>query len=162
MPFKPCDFPVFSHIDKDTVDKAVAKIIKYLGNISSVLKTDTASIIMSDDVLIDIIGRVERYRVYFHVFHEGSELDELNEGALLCYWIAKRCPFYHPEIKTSTLNVKIAVCLLTNTIYYYSRKTGQDKRISVRFIGDLYYSLIYRDISKESLMILANSFTGEG
>jgi len=158
MPHKPVDFPVFSHIDKSTIDQISMKIIKLLGNLSSVLGIETTEITYSDEILIEIIERIEKHRVYFHIFHDGCELGELNEGALLCFWIAKQHPFYHPKIKTNTLNAKIAICLFTNAIYYYSDKMKRNKKISEHFINDLYYSLIFRDINKESLMILANSF----
>ena len=158
MANKTKDFPVFSHIDKNTIDLMVAKIIILLGNLSTVLGINTTEIIKSDDLLIEIIERVEKRRIYFHIFHDGCEMGELNEGALLCFWIVKLHPFYHPKINSSTLNAKIAICLLTNAIYYHSEKTKKDRRIPDHFINDLYYSLVYRDISKESLMILAESF----
>ena len=154
----PRDFPVFSHIDKNTIDLMAAKIIKLLGNLSTVLGIDTTEITISYDVLIEIIERVEKRRIYFHVFHDGCKMGELNEGALLCFWIVKLHPFYHPKINSSTLNAKIAICLFTNAIFYYSEKAKIERKIQDHFINDLYYSLMYRDISKESLMILAESF----
>jgi hypothetical protein len=122
MANKPADFPVFSHIDKSTIESMVTKIVKLLGNLSTVLGIDTAEIIKSEDVLIDIIERVEKRRIYFHVFYDGCEMGELNEGALLCFWIVKLHPFYHPKINSNTLNAKIAICLFTNAIYYHSEK----------------------------------------
>ena len=161
MANKPGDFPVFSHIDRSTIDLIAAKIIMFLRNLSIVLGIDTSEIIRSDDVLIEIIERVEKRRIYFHVFYNGCEMGELNEGALLCFWIVKLHPFYHPKINSNTLNAKIAICLFTNAIYYHSEKTKKDRRIPDNFISDLFYSLVYRDISKESLMILAESFVNE-
>jgi hypothetical protein len=161
MPNKPKDFPLFSPIDKTTADQMAAKVVKLLGNLSSVLGIDTTEIIRSDDVLLEIIERIEKRRIYFHVFYEGCEMGELNEGALFCFWIAKLHPFYHPKIDSNVLNAKIAICLFTNAIYYYSEKTKIERRIPEHFINDMYYSLVYRDISKESLMILAESFINE-
>ena len=161
MANKPGDFPVFSHIDKSAIDLMAAKIIRLLGNLSTVLGIATAEIIKSDEALIEIIERIEKRRVYFHIFYDGCEMGELNEGALLCFWIVKLHPFYHPKINSNTLNAKIALCLFTNAVYYHSEKTKKERRIPVHFINDLYYSLVYRDISKESLMILAKSFAEE-
>jgi len=161
MANKPADFPVFSYIDKRTIESMVTKIVKLLGNLSTVLGIDTAEIIKSEDVLIEIIERVEKRRIYFHVFYDGCEMGELNKGALLCFWIVKLHPFYHPRIDSNTLNAKIAICLFTNAIYYHSEKTKKERKIPDHFISDLYYSLVYRDISKESLMILAESFVDE-
>ena len=155
------DFPVFSCIDKGTIDKMAAKMTKLLGNLSSVLNIDTAKITGSEDVLIEVFERVEKRRIYFHIFYKGCKMGELNEGALLCFWIAKLHPFYHPKISSNELNAKIAVCLFTNTIFFYSDRTKQERRIPDHFINDLYYSLLYRDISKESLMIIAESFIDE-
>ena len=158
MPNRPDEFPKFTPLEKSTIEQMAVKIIKYLENLSTVLGINTADIIVSDDVLIQIIERVEKRRVYFHIFHNECKMGELNEGALLCFWIVKLHPFYHPKINSNTLNAKIAVCLFTNAIYYHSEKTKRERRIPDHFINDLYYSLVYRDISKESLMILAESF----
>ena len=161
MPNKPKDFPVFSHLEKSTIDQMAAKMIGYLGNLSAILGINTIEITISDAVLIEVIERVEKRRVYFHIFHNGCEMGELNEGALFCFWIVKLHPFYHPKIDSNILNAKIAICLFVNAIYYHSVKIKQERKIPEHFISDLYYSLVYRDISKESLMILADSFAGQ-
>ena len=155
------DFPIFSCIDKVVIDKMAAKMIKLLGNLSYVLHINTTEIIYSEAMLIEIFERIEKRRIYFHVFYKGCEMGELNEGALFCFWIAKLHPFYHPKVETNELNAKIAICLFTNAIYFYSERTKQERRIPSDFINDLYYSLLYRDISKESLMVLAESFVDD-
>lgn len=154
----PDDYPIFSNIDKIMVDRMAARMINLLSNLSTVLHIDTTQIIFSKDILIEIFERIEKRRIYFHVFYKGCKMGELNEGALLCFWITKLQPFYHKDIETIKLNSKIAVCLFTNSIYFYSKETKQERAIPPHFINDLYYSLLYRDISKESLMILAESF----
>jgi len=161
MSNKPDDFPVFSCIDKNTIDKMIVKMTKLLGNLTSVLNIDTTEITGSEDVLIEIFERIEKRRIYFHIFYNGCKMGELNEGALLCFWVAKLQPFYHPKIDSNKLNAKIAICLFTNAIYFYSEKTKQERKIPDHFINDLYYSLLYRDISKESLMVLTESFVNE-
>jgi len=161
MANKPKDFPIFSPIDKTTIDRMTAKIARLLENLSAVLGIATSDIFTSEDVLIEIIERVEKRRVYFHIYYDGCKMGELNEGALLCFWIVKLHPFFHPNITSNTLNAKIAICLFINAIYYHSERTKKDRRIPEHFINDLFYSLVYRDISKESLMILAESFVEE-
>lgn len=155
------DFPVFSHISKQTVDKYIYKLIKLLGNLSSVLKIETGKVKYSEKIMIEIFDRIEKRRVYFHVFYRGCKMGELNEGALLCFWIAKLQPFSHPDIDSIKLNAKIAVCIFINSIYSHNDRTNnkeKERKIPDHSIEDLYYSLLYRDISKESLMILAESF----
>ncbi|MCL2758753.1 MAG: hypothetical protein FWD22_00880 [Treponema sp.] len=152
------DFPIYSNIDKVMIDRMCLKMIDLLGNLSSVLHINTTEIIYQKDTLIEIFERIEKRRIYFHVFYKGCKMGELNEGALLCFWIAKLHPFYHPGIDTIKLNSKIAVCLFSNMILFYSKNNKQERKIPSHFVNDLYYSLLYRDISKESLMLLAESF----
>jgi len=158
MANKPKEFPIFSKVDKDTVNYFAEKLKKLLGNLSSVIGVDSTEIILSGEVFIDIVDRIEKRRVYFYIFYDGCDMGELNEGALFCFWIVKLHPFFHPKIQSNELNAKIAICLFLNAIYYYSGKTKKGRRIHKQFVEDLYYSLRYRDISKESLMIIAESF----
>ena len=155
---KPDDFPIYSSIDKDMIKKTASKMLLLLGNLSSVLQIQTTEITFSKNILIEAFERIEKRRIYFHIFYKGCKMGELNEGALLVFWISKLQPFYHPNIDTLKLNAKIAVCLFVNMILFCSKKFKQDRKIPSDFVNDLYYSLLYRDISKESLMILAKSF----
>jgi len=63
-------------------------------------------------------------RVYFHIYHP-IEMDELNEGALICFWILKLMPFKHEKISTALLNTKIAYTLFINMLFYSSRKNKE-------------------------------------
>jgi len=152
------EYPVFSCIGKPDIEKLVAKMIMRLGNLSTILHTNTTEITFSEKVLIEIFERIEKRRIYFHVFYNGCEMGELNEGALLCFWIAKLQPFQHLNFDTAKLNAKIAVCIFVNSVIYYCKKIKQKINIPRHFVSELYYSLLYRDMSKESLMILAGSF----
>jgi hypothetical protein len=75
MANKPGDFSIFSSIDKNTINQMVVKFQKYLGNISSVLSVNTSEIFISEDVMIEIIERVEKRRVYFYIFYDGCEME---------------------------------------------------------------------------------------
>jgi len=152
------DFPIFSRIDMNSANGAFAKLIRLLENLPSVLGMDAGGLTASQDVLLEIFDRIEKRRIYFHVFYNGCKMGELNEGSLLCFWIAKLQPFRHQRMDSSKLNAKISVCLFVNTIYFHSERTRQEKKIPEHFISDLYYALLYRDISKESLMLLAETF----
>jgi len=151
------DFPIFSGIDRSTANGMLAKLLKRLGNFLSVLE-GFGEINCSPDVMLDIFDRIEKRRVYFHVFYKGCRMGELNEGSLLCFWVAKLQPFHRSGVDSVRLNAKIALCLFINTVYFHCEKTGKEKKMAEHFIKDLYYALMYRDISKESLMLLAESF----
>ena len=158
MANKPDEFPEFTHIDKNTIRQMTEKFYKYLGNLWAVLGINPAEIIIADEMFIKIIERVEMRRVYYHIF-DNHTMDELSEGALLCYWVVRLHPFHHMNINSSVLNAKIAICLFVNVIYYYS---GGKKRISETFINELYYYFVYREISEEALIFMANSFADKG
>jgi hypothetical protein len=156
---KPDDFPVFGSLDKQIVERMLRKLEGLLRNLSAVVKFDTTKILISMPVMLEIIERVEKRRVYFHVFYDGCKMGELNEGALLCYWILKLHPFSCSGVDSNVLNAKIALCLFTNTVYHYRINTGGNVvGISPQYLNDVYYSFRYRDLSKEALMMMIESF----
>jgi hypothetical protein len=152
------DFPVFAPLRKAEIEAGFRKIEGFLHNLSSMLGFSTQEIQASPSVLADIIERVEKRRLYFHIFHDGCRMGELNEGALYCFWILKLQPFYDRNMETHRLNARVAICLFLNSIYFYVSKTSvKTPVIAGALIQDLYYAFRYRDISKESLMLLASS-----
>ena len=139
----------------------LSKLVGVLEKQSAFFGIDGRGLGCSQDVLLEIFDRIEKRRVYFHIFYNGCKMGELNEGSLLCFWVSKLQPFSSPGMDSCKLNAKIALCLFVNTIYFHFEKMAQEKKMPKHFINDLYYALMYRDISKESLMILAESFFDE-
>ncbi|MFP3041984.1 hypothetical protein LQZ19_09200 [Treponema primitia] len=155
---RPEDFPIFGSLGRDAIERMQKTMERLLGNLATVLQFDTTKIIMSKPAIFEMIERVEKRRVYFHVFYDGDKMGELNEGSLLCYWILKLHPFSCPGTESDILNAKIALCLFTNTIYCYLQDTHKKKaEISGKFVKDIYYSFRYRELTKESIMMLAAS-----
>jgi hypothetical protein len=131
---------------------------KHLGNLSKMLNMDTTKIIISQSAVLEVIERVEKRRVYFHVFYDGCKMGELNEGALLCYWILKLHPFSCFGIDSNILNAKIALCLFTSTVFGYVQDTYKTTTsFSAQFLKDVYYSFRFRELSKEAIMLLFGS-----
>ena len=151
------EFPVFTSLDKQTVKKMLVKMENYLHNVSDIIKIDHGKINTSMDTMYEIIERIEKRRIYFHVFYNGCNMGELNEGALMCFWIIKLTPFSFNGISNSVLNAKIALCLFMNVIHYHTQKENKKLEISETMINDIYYAFRFRDLSKESIMILAES-----
>jgi len=109
----------------------------------------------------EIISRVEKRKVYFHLFHNGLEMGELNEIALYCFWILKFQPFKlkHDKItatrNTNKVNVLIAVYLFlaaVKTAVNKKKGTNYGLNISNEFLKNLVYSFKYQDLSKEAIM----------
>jgi len=154
MANSPEEFPIFTKLNKRQATLLCSKIKFYLKDFEI---TQGISDIDHDlSVLIEICERVEKRRIYFHIFY-SCKMGELNEGALMCFWILKLTPFKHKDIPTNELNSKIALYLLNNLIFYHAKKHNKKVNIPDSVNKNLYYSFRFRDISKESIMALAES-----
>jgi hypothetical protein len=154
MSFKPTDFPVFCHPDKDTMKTSLNKLCQYLQKFYA--RYGLKHIPNDGAVLLDALERIEKRRVYFHVFH-GFTMGESNEGALMCFWIIKLHPFHHPNVSSSILNACIAVYVLASVVNHVAKKQGKRVNFSQKMADGIYYAFRYRDISKEAIMLLAES-----
>jgi len=114
-----------------------------------------------NSLIREIISRVEKRKVYFHLFHNGLEMGELNESALYCFWILKFQPFKLKRNKitatrnTNKVNVLIAVHLFLAAVRIaVNKKKGTNcaLNISNEFLKNLAYSFKYQDLSKEAIM----------
>jgi len=149
------EFPVFSKLDKRQATLLSAKFNFYLKDFE--LNYNVSNIVSDTSVLIEICERIEKRRIYFHIFYNRCKMGELNEGSLMCFWILKLMPFYHKEIPANELNAKIALYLFNTMLIYYAKKTNKKANISAALNKDLYYAFRFRDLSKEAIMALADS-----
>jgi len=157
MANRPDEFPVFSPLEPSRMQRMVDIIHKFLYNVRDVLSIKDSSPIFCDPrTIYEIITRVEKRRVYFHIYY-GGDLGELNEGALICFWIMKLMPFKHAAISNATLNSKIALTFFFNILFYVAAKNGKKVNTNGHLVSNLYYSFKYRDLSKEAIMALAES-----
>jgi hypothetical protein len=155
MTNKPNEFPIYSKLDKNMARELLRKLNLYLNNFSQ--STNIINIIAHEDTLLEIFDRIEKRRIYFHIFYNGCKMSELNEGTLLCFWIMKLCPFTCQKIPSDVLNAKIALFLFNKILSLVATKLNKQVNITDQTIKDIYYSFRFRDISKESLMLLAGS-----
>jgi hypothetical protein len=151
------EFPIFTPLDKITVKNMLLKMESYLHNISDIIKIDHKKIETSIDIIYEIIERIEKRRIYFHIYYNGCKMGELNEGALMCFWINKLNPFHLNGIPNNILNAKIALCLFLNILHYHTQKENIILNITENMVNDIYYAFRFRDLSKEAIMILAES-----
>jgi hypothetical protein len=151
------EFPVFTSLDRITIQNMLAKMANYLHNISDIIKIDHRKIDTSMDIMYEIIERIEKRRIYFHIYYNGCKMGELNEGALMCFWIIKLTPFHFNSIPNNILNAKIALCLFLNVLHYHTKKENMKLNITENMVNDIYNAFRFRDLSKEAIMILAES-----
>ena len=159
MANKPEEFPVFTPLDTPEMKKILEDVIpKLLGNVMPALGVENLSeITMHYEAMFEIFTRVEKRRMYFHIYYNGLQMGELNEAALICFWILKLMPFKHPVISNSTINTKIAYYFFINTLFYVAAKKKKKVNVNELLKDNLLYAFKYRDLSKEAIMALAES-----
>jgi hypothetical protein len=155
MPFRPDEFPLFTPLDRATIEGHIAKVSGILGDF--VTQTGITDIAVHDRALYEIIERIEKRRVYFHIFYNGCKMGELNEAAFLCFWILKLTPFYSLTMPSHTLNTKIAVYLFGKILAFTAKRMNKPVRLSKQIIDDLFYAFSFRDLSKEAIMLIAET-----
>jgi hypothetical protein len=106
-----------------------------------------------------IIDMVQRRRVYFYVFH-AIAMGELNEACLKCFWILKLCPFFDPNNPQRNLNLYFALGIFTDAVRYAAYKKGKTSNLTHDVITHLKHAFMVRDLSKESLMAIAEGLVG--
>jgi hypothetical protein len=121
--------------------------------------SDWANVKYSKERLRFVIDMVEKRRLYFHVFHVGMEMGELNEACLHCFWILKLYPFFDVAYPDMDMNWFFALEIFTNAITYTANK--RDPKEKANFGPDimkhLQHAFRFRDLSKEAMMALAES-----
>jgi hypothetical protein len=151
----PEEFPLFTKLDKRQTTLLRSRFKVYLKGFEA--NCGITDIYTSNPAMLEIYERIEKRRVYFHIFYNGCKMGELNEGSLMCFWILKLMPFSHHGIPANELNAKIALYLLNNMLLYYAKKNKRRVNISESLSKDIYYSFRFRDLSKEAIMVFAES-----
>lgn len=115
-------------------------------------------------VLSELLVRVDKRKDYFVIFHEDTIMNELKESALIAYWIIKFKPF---SIKDDYnflndnyryLNEGFAIFLLYSAIKEESKRFPNISfKISNNYTSKLMYAFKYWDISKEAMILVAES-----
>lgn len=112
------------------------------------------------NALKDIIVRVHKRKHYFKVFHNEMNISEYKETALYCYWVLKLRPFWiDPGYKSSErINEKFALHLYVSLLKKYNEDFSQEDGINRMHIRELLYSFRFRDITKESMILMLEPY----
>ena len=110
----------------------------------------------------EIFIRIDKRKDYFVIFHDETYINEIREAALLAYWIIKFKPFNIAADKLSDFKVNIncgfaEYIILDAVNECYKRKTGKEITLNREYIQKLAYALKHWDISKEALMLVAET-----
>lgn len=112
------------------------------------------------DALKDIIVRVHKRKHYFKVFHAEMITSEYKETALYCYWFLKLRPLWiDPSYKSSErINEKFALHLYISLLKKYNEDFSEKDGINRLHIRELLYSFRFRDITKESMILMLEPY----
>ncbi|MDR2594764.1 MAG: hypothetical protein LBC87_08350 [Fibromonadaceae bacterium] len=158
MPNKPSDFPKFESLDSADMRKKYSSFCDGLKSIAEKLDISYDKLYVSKQILYEIIERVEKRRVYFHIFHNGMEMGELNECSLYCFWFLKLCPFHYEGAKNDEINQVLAFYIFISIVSWIAQQREKTFTLTKEKCSNLYYAFRYRDLSKEAIMALAESF----
>jgi hypothetical protein len=115
-------------------------------------------VIGDDKLLGDILVRVDQRKEYYKIYHNGTELWELRESALIAYWILKYRPFKIPGVDYSRVNERIALHFLESVAFaIHKHKKQASPPFSDAFRNRVLHSFAEHDVSKEQLMLLAEA-----
>ena len=99
------------------------------------------------------------------MFHEGTKINEIKQAALTAYWILKFKPFMvnssDPQRNHlySRINEGFAAFYISSACRSYAKENHYPTRTrSPRLIDELMYALTYWDLSKESVILIAETF----
>jgi hypothetical protein len=123
---------------------------------------------VSGYALADVIERTDKRKAYYHCFH-GMEIDECKVAALYAYWIL----MFHPLTITDSrykdnrfgecINEAFAIYIIFSTIsgIHDIRGIPLTPNDDTSYFGKLMYSFRYRNISIDSMILLAESINEE-
>jgi hypothetical protein len=158
-------FPYFKKLDKTKYYPIHKSFMDRIKAILDTLNIDRKKVYVvsptySNAPIRDLIERIEKRKIYFHIFHRLT-MDELNEVSFYCFWILKLQPFRHRDehiFGFDKLNSRIALCLLLKTaVKYASCNNNLKVGITSEGLRNLRYAFLYHDLSKEAIMALARN-----
>lgn len=149
---------------KEDKKKYFNDLIETFEDYADSINFDVEAVEYDFELINEIYIRVDKRKDYYMIFH-GTKLNEIREAALTAFWILKFNPFLvvGKERGNDQLNINsgfAAYVILSVAGEYIERKHGSGKSFEIRdkeFLSRFKYSLKYWDLSKESLMMIAES-----
>lgn len=118
------------------------------------------SVKTNKETLKDIIVRVHKRKHYFKVFHNKMITSEYKETALYCYWFLKLRPLWVDSDNKGAerINEKFALHLYVSLLKKYNEDFSEKDGINKLHIKELLYSFRFRDITKESMILMLEPY----
>lgn len=151
--------PDEQHI-KEKCNALVSAFIKY----AKVHGLTIKNVYIQRILLPRIVLRVDKRESYFLIYHKQTKINEIKQAALIAYWILKFKPFMvisdDPVIvhKFTRINEGFAAFYLLSSLKQYSIEKGcVATKMSDHLRDELMYAFTYWDLSKEALILIAET-----
>lgn len=125
---------------------------------------DESKIEFNFKLINEINIRIDKRRDYYIIFHDETHLSEVRETALIAFWILKFKPFMLKSDGGSEYNLNLnssfaAYVILAAVSENIEREYGGSKVLSINeeYIKKFKYALKYWDLSKEAMMLVAET-----
>lgn len=131
------------------------------------LEFDSEDLAVNGKILGDIIVRVDKRSDYFLIFHEQTHISEIKKAALYAYWILKLKPLsvVSPGIEKRTqygyINETFALFILYGVLREKASRMDKKFSPSKEYTRKIAYAFKYWDISKEALILIAETLCEE-
>ncbi len=113
-------------------------------------------------IVLEIINKVDQRKKYFKYFHD-IDMSDFKEVALISFWYIKLKPIFveSDDAVYDTINEKLAFYFIIHTLTSLLRKNelplDKVENLNKVYVKEVIYSFVYRDISKEALILLVES-----
>lgn len=139
-------------------------LIEQFGKYACVQGISIKDVYIQRVLLPRIILRVDKRESYFLIYHKQTHINEIKQAALVAYWILKFKPFMvvsdDPVIshQFNRINEGFAAFYLFSALKQYAIEKGCTvKKMSNRLTEELMYAFTYWDLSKEALILIAET-----
>lgn len=128
--------------------------------------------------LYEIINKVKQRKEYFQIFH-SINISEFKQIALIVFWVIKLKPIFlryndemneddfeidNPQVDYVSVNEAFGIYIIINglrSLLENSSNNSSNERITgfftKEYVNELRYTLYYRDISKEAMILLVET-----
>lgn len=159
----------YEELSRQEWEKEIQYILKIIEAFVQTNNIDKSNVSVNENVLFQIISKVHQRKQYFVFFHK-LDMSDFKELALNCFWIIKLKPLslrqesltMEDRLELNSINEKFAVFYLMKKFRALAHDCEMsqervDNFFDEKYIYELFYSFIYRDISKEAMILLVET-----
>lgn len=159
------DIYKYKELEWEVLYERVAELLDCFGDYVGVHEDLSLEDVRVDQPLLaEIMERIDKRKDYFVIFHDDTDMNEIKQAALTAYWVLKFKPFSVDSddtklcTKYELINEAFAVFVLYSTIKEEAyRKKCEGFYVSKEYNRKIMYGFKFWDISKEALMLVAES-----